>query len=176
MLDARGVAETGARAALERLAVGAAEAFMEMSADERSLLTRLRAHGRQLGDVHDAKISTQTIDKLTAELAYEYWHRMLFARFLAENNLLMHPDGVAVTLDECEELAAEEVWVWTGAQLHIYELDRGRYAERLTSIALPFLSAETLTRFVEQRTIEGHKRTVIAFQEWLRTHKSLLLN
>jgi hypothetical protein len=33
---------------------------------------------------------------------------MLFARFLAENHLLMHPDGVAVSLEECEELAATE--------------------------------------------------------------------
>ena len=33
---------------------------------------------------------------------------MLFARFLAENHLLIEPDtGVAVTLDECEELAQE---------------------------------------------------------------------
>jgi hypothetical protein len=32
---------------------------------------------------------------------------MLFARFLAENRLLMHPDhGVPVTLSECEDLAA----------------------------------------------------------------------
>ena len=35
---------------------------------------------------------------------------MLFARFLAENDLLMHPDGVAVTLAECDELAR-----WTSA-------------------------------------------------------------
>ncbi len=108
VLDARGIAETGARAALERLAIGAAESFKEMLADERSLRNRLRAHGRQLGDVLDGKTGAQTIDKLTAELAYGYWHRMLFARFLAENNLLMHPEGVAVTLEECEELAAEE--------------------------------------------------------------------
>lgn len=33
---------------------------------------------------------------------------MLFARFLAENDLLMHPDGVAVSLEECEELAEYE--------------------------------------------------------------------
>ena len=31
---------------------------------------------------------------------------MLFARFLAENHLLIHPDGVAISLEECEELAA----------------------------------------------------------------------
>ena len=30
---------------------------------------------------------------------------MLFSRFLAENHLLMHPDGVAVSLEECAELA-----------------------------------------------------------------------
>jgi hypothetical protein len=33
---------------------------------------------------------------------------MLFARFLAENHLLMHPDGVPVSLAECEELAPTE--------------------------------------------------------------------
>ncbi|NMB70662.1 MAG: N-6 DNA methylase, partial [Bacteroidales bacterium] len=45
---------------------------------------------------------------LTYELAYEYWHKMLFAKFLEANGLLMHPDGVAVTMEECEELAKEE--------------------------------------------------------------------
>ncbi|MGC1951199.1 MAG: DNA methyltransferase, partial [Gammaproteobacteria bacterium] len=34
---------------------------------------------------------------------------MLFARFLAENSLLIEPEmGVAITLDECEELAKDE--------------------------------------------------------------------
>jgi hypothetical protein len=43
------------------------------------------------------------------EMAYEHWHRMLFARFLAENQLLIEPSsGVSISLDECEELAAEE--------------------------------------------------------------------
>jgi len=42
-------------------------------------------------------------------MAYEHWHRMLLARFLAENQLLIEPtSGVAISLDECEELAAEE--------------------------------------------------------------------
>src|SRR5581483_7746535 len=45
---------------------------------------------------------------LVEEVAYEQWHRMLFARFLAENHLLIHPSGVPVTLDDCAELAAEE--------------------------------------------------------------------
>src|SRR5208337_5000223 len=66
-----------------------------------------RARGIHAGDRRHAD-GRQEIDQLTQELAYEYWHRMLFARFLAENHLLMHPDGVAVSLEECEELAASE--------------------------------------------------------------------
>ena len=65
-----------------------------------------RARGKQAGDVERRGQERSRIDQLTQELAYEYWHRMLFARFLAENHLLMHPDGVAVSLEECEELAA----------------------------------------------------------------------
>ena len=51
------------------------------------------------------------MDRLVEEVAYEHWHRMLFARFLAENNLLMYPDPtnpVPVTLEECEDMAAKE--------------------------------------------------------------------
>ena len=49
------------------------------------------------------------IDHLVHECAYEHWNGMLFARFLAENHLLIEPEmGVAITLDECEELAKEE--------------------------------------------------------------------
>ena len=42
------------------------------------------------------------------QCAYEQWHRLLFARFLAENNLLLHPKFRApVTLAECEDYAAD---------------------------------------------------------------------
>ena len=103
--EARDRAEEAARAALRRLAVEAAKPF---DADDTGAKA---SYGT--GSVPEvAKRATaagrtglQEIDQLTQELAYEYWHRMLFARFLAENHLLMHPDGVAVTLAECEELA-----------------------------------------------------------------------
>jgi hypothetical protein len=62
----------------------------------------------------DQKRGTQTIDRLVHECAYEHWHRMLFARFLAENHLLIEPtSGVAITMEECEELArdaGEDPW------------------------------------------------------------------
>ena len=106
--EARRRAETGARKALESLAVGRHEPHSSMSAEERVLRNRLRARGRQLGDVRDKQHGTQPIDRLTHEVAYEHWHRMLFARFLSENNLLIHPEhGVAVSLDEVDELASE---------------------------------------------------------------------
>lgn len=106
IIQARDVAEAAARSALQKRGVDVAEPFSHFGPKEKELRTRLRARGRQAGDVRNAD-KTQSIDQLTQELAYEFWHRMLFARFLAENHLLMHPDGVAVSLEECEELAKD---------------------------------------------------------------------
>lgn len=109
VVKARDLAERGARDALTALAIGASEPFASMSEEERKLRNRLRAHGRQLGDQRDPQKGTQSIERLVREMAYEHWHRMLFARFLAENQLLIEPSsGVSFSLDECEELAAEE--------------------------------------------------------------------
>ena len=98
VLRARGEAERAARAALSILAVNSARAFTTLNQEQRALRNALRAKARQL----------HAFSMLVEEVAYAQWHRMLFARFLAENDLLMHPSGVAVTLDECEELAAAE--------------------------------------------------------------------
>ena len=107
--DARDVAETGARVALETLAVDHREPYAHMSAAQRALRKRLRARGRQLGDSRDPRSRSHEIGHLAHECAYEHWHGMLFARFLAENQLLIEPElGVAVTLEECEELGKEE--------------------------------------------------------------------
>lgn len=107
VVEAREVAEAGAHAALERLAVDRPAPFDEMTAADRDLRVKLRAHARQLGDARKPS-GEQEIARLVAECAYAQWHRMLFARFLAENRLLIHPQlGVPVTLAECEELAAE---------------------------------------------------------------------
>ena len=104
--QARDIAEAAARAALGQLGVGEAAAFEHLSDEDKAQRRRLRVHGRQLGDsLNGGKV--QTMDRLVEEVAYEHWHRMLFARFLAENDLLMY-DGVSITLEECEELAAEE--------------------------------------------------------------------
>jgi hypothetical protein len=110
---ARRVAEAGARQAVQQLSVGDGDAPKDLTADQRALRTRLRAHGRQLGDRRDAKAGTQETARLVQECAYEHWHRMLFARFLAETDLLIEPEsGVAITLDEVQELAREKATDW----------------------------------------------------------------
>jgi len=110
--QARRVAEAGARKAIEQLGVGEAEAPKHLTAEQRALRNRLRAHGRQLGDRRDPK-GAQATARLVQECAYEHWHRMLFARFLAETDLLIEPEsGVAITLDEVQELAREKATDW----------------------------------------------------------------
>lgn len=107
---ARNIAEDAARAVLEQLGVSEATPFAHLSETERELRRKLRLHGRQLGDSLNGG-SIQSMERLIEETAYQHWHRMLFARYLAENNLLMYPDPdepVAVSLEECEELAADE--------------------------------------------------------------------
>ena len=109
---ARTVAETAANAAVDQLGVGHDKPEAFLSDTEKALRNRLRTHGKQLGDARDSKSTNPTYGKqevqhLVQEVAYQHWHRMLFARFLADNNLLMY-DGVAVTIEECDELASDE--------------------------------------------------------------------
>ena len=109
IVEARDVAETGARIALEALAVQHHEPYTHMDSHQRTLRRHLRAHARHLGDRTDARSGRHTIDHLVYECAYEYWHGMLFARFLEQNHLLIETKmGVPITLDECEELAKGE--------------------------------------------------------------------
>lgn len=76
---------------LTALAVGASEPFSSMDDEERKLRNRLRAHGRPLGNQRDPLKGTKRIERLVREMDCEHWHRMLFALFLAENQLLIDP-------------------------------------------------------------------------------------
>ena len=122
IIKAREASEEAALAALTTLAVMRDEPFASLDREQRRLRNALRAKARQLGDGS----LTKGFQPLIEEVAYEQWHRRLFARFLAENNLLMHPSGVAVTLEECEELAEEEG-----------EADGWQLAARYASLMLP---------------------------------------
>lgn len=99
VLAARRAAEGASRAAVEGLGVFLERRPDHLDAAQASLRVGLRAKWRQLGNDRE---------QLIGECAYEQWHRLLFARFLAENGLLLHPRFKApVSLAECEELAAE---------------------------------------------------------------------
>src|ERR1700674_2974618 len=87
VLDAREVAERGARAALQVLAVDAERAFDTLSGAQRSERTALRARMKALaaGDTSYQGLMggpPKGFAPLIEEVAYEQWHRMLFARFL----------------------------------------------------------------------------------------------
>ncbi len=99
VLAGRHAAEAGVRAAFSALGVKEREKPAHLSDPQARLRRGLRAKQRQLGGEYDV---------LVWDAAYEQWHRLLFARFLAENGLLRHPEfGAPVTLTECEDLAEE---------------------------------------------------------------------
>lgn len=125
---ARDVAENAANAALAQLAVGDARGPDYQTESQKVLRRRLRAHGRALGDV---KLSddTQNVQHLVWEIAYEHWHRMLFARFLAENGLLMWEPGAAVSLDDCRDMVDNHPDMAMNAKTH-WEL-AGKLAARM---------------------------------------------
>jgi hypothetical protein len=109
----RRAAEAASRAAIGTLGVLDESPPEHLSEDDRDLRRALRAKRDQLGDV------SGQIELLVADCAYEQWHRLLFARFLAENDLLIHPQFSApVSLVECGDLAADlgepDAWAVAG--------------------------------------------------------------
>ncbi|HYH17973.1 MAG TPA: SAM-dependent methyltransferase [Azospirillum sp.] len=108
--EARVLAEVGARKALERLGVHLSASPGYLTDQEKKLRAKLRAHAKRLGDERRSD-GSQDIKQLVPEVAYEHWHRMLFARFLAENDLLID-DGLALTLADVQELAREQGKDW----------------------------------------------------------------
>ncbi|MGH3118909.1 MAG: hypothetical protein ACRDQ2_17705, partial [Gaiellales bacterium] len=66
--NARREGESGARKALESLAVHLGKSHDSMDGSERALRGRLRAHGKQLGDVRHPTRDTQQIDRLAHEV------------------------------------------------------------------------------------------------------------
>jgi hypothetical protein len=110
VVKARRSGVAGARKALNALRTADKESPADP--DQKVLRSQLRAHGRQLGDVRHPD-GTQETRRLEQACAYEHWHRMLFARFLAENDLLLNPEyGVAMSLAEVQETAREKNQDW----------------------------------------------------------------
>jgi hypothetical protein len=126
--NAREVAEKASLAALKQLAVEDAKAPDYLTDAQKDLRRRLRAHGRALGDKRRDE-GSQELKHLVWEISYEHWHRMLFARFLAENNLLMWEPGAAVSLDDCRDIIESHPELAMGAKSR-WEL-AGKLAARM---------------------------------------------
>ncbi len=164
--DARDIAEQGGRNAIEALAVCDRAAYEHMSAHERTLRRRLRAHARQLGDWRESATAIQATEHLVQECAYEQWHGMLFARFLAENNLLVEPEmGAAVALDECEELAKDANGTGDGGGA---SMDKWMLATRFAHAMLPQVFRPDLPVF-DVRFAREHRQKLEAPVERLPT-------
>jgi Uma2 family endonuclease len=65
-------------------------------------------------------------------------------------------------------LGVPEVWRYDGQELTIYQLQIDHYALAQTSRALPVLTSEVLTDFLERSQQENQYETLLAFEEWLR--------
>jgi len=128
VINARNIAETAASQVLNRLSVGDNKAAEYLTDDQKKLRNRLRAHGRQLGDV--LKGGEQETKHLVVEIAYEHWHRMLFSRFLEQNNLLMYDEHTPISLEDCQELSQD-------ADSSLGTTDGWELAAKLASKMLP---------------------------------------
>ena len=154
IIAARDEAEDAARAALDVLAVNQQRAFESLTREQRALRNALRARVRQLG----SGSQSTGFDLLVEEVAYMQWHRMLFAQFLAENNLLMHPTGVSVTLEDCEELAGEEgdLDKWTTAARYAGDMLPGIFSPDDPSIQVKFAPEGRAALETVLNAIPGH--------------------
>ncbi|WP_279152223.1 Eco57I restriction-modification methylase domain-containing protein [Photobacterium iliopiscarium] len=179
VVKARDIVEVAVVEVLQRLGVSEAQAPSYLTEEERTLRNQLRAHARQLGDtLNDGKQETEC---LVNEMAYAHWHRMLFARYLEQNNLLMY-EGTSVTLDECSELAEEESDCKDGWELagrlaqkmlpQIFRVDSPVFAVKLSINHVNEL--EALISALDPATYQAQDSLGWCYQFWQTKKKDLV--
>lgn len=60
-----------------------------------------------------------------------------------------------------------EIWRYDGTALTMHRLEGGRYVPAPSSIALPVLDAQTLTRLLGLAGEKSQHEILLAFEEWL---------
>ena len=95
----------------------------------------------------------QETKRLVEAAAYAHWHRMLFARFLAERSLLRNPEyDVPVSLETCRELAEAEglTDLWIIAERYAASMLPAvfRIDDPVLSIELDLVQTQELHRLV----------------------------
>lgn len=133
---AREAAQRAAEDALRALAVSEPSRPAYLSEQQNKLRLALRDKARQLGD--DTSRAGVPLTNLVHDVAYEQWHRLLFARFLEVNGLLRHPEyrDIPLSLEDCGDLASDlgEPDAWAVAARFASEILPGVF--RLTDPAV----------------------------------------
>jgi len=65
-------------------------------------------------------------------------------------------------------LGVPEIWRLAQRRVLIYLLAGDGYEESLASRAFPFLTAQTLSAFLEQGLTQGERKVAHAFRAWVR--------
>lgn len=133
---AREAAQRAAEDALRALAVAEPSRPVYLNDEQNKLRLALRDKARQLGD--DTSRVGAALTNLVHDVAYEQWHRLLFARFLEVNSSLRHPDyrDIPLSLEDCGDLASDlgEPDAWAVAARFASEILPGVF--RLTDPAV----------------------------------------
>lgn len=133
---ARDAAQRAAEDALRALAVAEPSRPGYLSDEQNKLRLALRDKARQLDD--DTARAGAPLTNLVHDVAYEQWHRLLFARFLEVNGLLRHPEyrEISLSLEDCSDLASDlgEPDAWAVAARFASEILPGVF--RLTDPAV----------------------------------------
>jgi Uma2 family endonuclease len=61
-----------------------------------------------------------------------------------------------------------ELWRYDGNRARIYQLVGDVFVEKPTSMALPIVTSDLLTRFLEQSKTQGQSATLRSFRDWVR--------
>lgn len=75
-------------------------------------------------------------------------------------------------MDIYARIGVPEIWRYDETRMHIYRLTPQGYVEVESSLAFPFLTSDTLTRFLEDSKTAPQRSVLKRFREWLRSQVS----
>lgn len=92
------------------------------------------------------------------------------------------PPDVVVEIDVSHEstdkfdfyasIGVPEIWRYDEQRAQIFHLQDQTFIEMPSSRALPLLTSDALTRFLDQSKTQGQSATLKSFREWLRSQSS----
>lgn len=108
-------------------------------------------------------------------------HRASFKQQLFDDETDTPPD-IVIEIDETHKstdkfeiyaaFGIKEFWLYDAEVLRIFELSpNGEYLLRENSVALPILTAEVLTEFLNRSQIENQFEVLQTFENWLKENK-----